>query len=298
MLSGFTVGEGEDRRVVAMMGFSRDLFHWNFPSSGSRTNIKLSELPDINPERAICYDENKWDMVAPDFMIDDDGSVYIVFSIGYFAYFHGDDTREGKSYYDEMYPYICKVDIDIPELTVYNSLTSKAESIEADPAFYPEIELKCTYHDAIPVKLPCMEKRYNVAHNHIDASLYKEDGYYYYIIKENGVTTEIFRTKDLSEASDPDNWEEICYDAVTGYEGPCLTKYDGQYLLFADRLATFKPTDLNGVQSKKAWGYEGTWVVKATTGNTGKLDGYTGWLTGIARRRLYHPGSLVPPGLL
>ncbi|MBR1860476.1 MAG: hypothetical protein IJ796_01235 [Lachnospiraceae bacterium] len=122
-----------------------------------------------------------------------------------------------------------------------------------------------------------MESRSNVSHDHIDASFYKEDGYYYYVIKENGVTDEIWRTKDLSKTNDPSVWEEVCYDAVTGYEGPCLTKYQGQYFLYMDRLSSYEPTLLDDSQGS-AFGSEGTWVAKASIGTTGALDGYTGWL--------------------
>ncbi len=290
MISGFATGTGENRRVVPMLGYSKDLINWSFPSSGSKTNIKLSEVPAVNNDRAQFYKADEWDMVAPDFFEDDNGDIYIVFSVGYFALFHNEDTRDNKTVNDEMYPYIAKISgITMPTYK-HAQLTGKdaeekdvytvSDAYVPDPAKFPESadKLQVTYSDATPIKLPCMSERESVGHNHIDASLYKEGEYYYYTIKENGVTNEIWRTKDISKASDPASWEEVSHDAVTGYEGPCLTKYQGEYFLYMDRLSTFCPTDLNGVQSDAAFGSEGTWVAKATIGTTGALDQYTGWL--------------------
>ncbi len=289
MISGFPTGTGVNRRVVTMLGYSKDLLHWSFPTSGSSTNIKLSEVPNVNNERAQYYNADEWDMVAPDFFVDDNGDIYVVFSIGYFALFHEEDERENKTVNDEMYPYIVKIsDIKMPEYRDAKVTGKNAENQDVyeiskayvpDPAKFPESadKLQVTYSDATPIKLPCMTERANVGHNHIDASFFKEGEYYYYTIKENGVTNEIWRIKDLSKTGDPSAWEEVVYDAVTGYEGPCLTKFGGEYFLYMDRLSTFKPTNLNG-DMEGAFGSEGTWVAKATTGTTGKLDVYTGWL--------------------
>lgn len=59
-------------------------------------------------------------------------------------------------------------------------------------------------------------------------------------------------------------------DAVTGYEGPCLTKYRGQYYLYTDKLADYPPENADGKR--------GVHVSVASTATTGKLDEYTGWL--------------------
>ncbi len=257
MLSGFTTGEGDNQRFVPMMGYSDDLEHWSYPASGSTTNVKVSVEPKGYKEKGL----NKWDAVAPDFMVDDDGTVYIVLSLGYYAMFHGDDSAN-----DVMQPYLIKVS--------NLKLRPEADTVN-NPAAPPMAE----YEDAVPINLPCMTERANVAHNHIDGSLYKEGDYYYLSIKENGVTNEIYRIKDLSKCDDPNAWEEVCYDVVTGYEGPCLTKYQGEYFFYADRLKTYTPVD-----ATQPYGTDETWVIKATIDTTGKLDEYTGWLEDNIRR--------------
>lgn len=254
MLSGYTTGTGAAQRFVPMMGYSKDLVNWSYPASGSKTNVKLATDAPGYKEKG----KDKWDMVAPDFMVDDDGTVYIVFSAGYYGLFNN-----GSSLDDVMDPYIVKVE----SLTVPNN-NDPAVSDKAR-----QVEPVATYGDAIKINLPCMKERPQAAHNHIDASLYKEGEYYYYSIKENGVTNEIYRIKDLSKCGDASAWELVTYDVITGYEGPCLTKYQGEYYFYVDRLSTYVPVD-----TTEAYGSEGTWVVKASIGTTGKLDKYAGWL--------------------
>lgn len=248
-LSGFSTGTGSNRMFVPMMGYSDDLVHWSYPASGSETNSKPSVLPS-----GSVLKNTDFDSVAPDFMVDDDGTVYIVVSLGYYGDFHNDHEVS------LMQPYLIKV----------NSLKLRPE---ADTVNNPAAPPVASYEPAVPINLPCMTSRANVADDHIDGSLYKEDGYYYLSIKENGVTDEIFRIKDLSKCSDASAWEEVCYDVVTGYEGPCLTKFAGQYFMYTDRLASYTTVDATA-----PYGTAGTWVTKASLGTTGKLDKYTGWI--------------------
>ncbi len=295
MVSGYKTGVGDARRVVIMLSYSKDLINWSFPSSGSATNIKLTELPTVNNERAQYYDSTQWDMVAPDITICD-GKIYVCFSIGYFALHHPEDTRENKSIYDEMYPYMAEITgITMPK---YADTSNPSVAYTPDPAKMPEasLNMKVTYSDAKPVKLPCMTSgskyyRPEGAHNHIDASIYEEGGYFYYSIKENGVTNEIWRTRSLANVSDPNSWELVSYDVITGYEGPCLIKYGGEYFMYVDRLSGFKPTRLDG-EEDPAFTSEGVHVVKASIGTTGKLDGQTGWLeSNIKEIKTYKLGS-------
>lgn len=256
MLSGFNTGIGENRGFVPMMGYSEDLIHWSYPASGSGKVVKIPGDFSVSAQKGA-----EWDTVAPDFMVDEDGTVYIVVCAGYYALFHGDVSAN-----DVMQPYLVKV-------------TKLELRPEADPVNNPAAPPIAEYEDAVPINLPCVTERPSTAHNHIDGSLYKEDGWYYLSIKENGVTNEIYRISDLSKCGDASAWELVSYDVITGYEGPCLTKYQGQYFMYTDRLSTYVPVD-----STEAFGSEGTWVVKASTGTTGKLDKYTGWLNANVRK--------------
>lgn len=246
MLSGYTDGSGDNEVFYPMIGYSSDLKNWSYPRA---TAVTLSEKPAGSEKYG-----DKWDMVAPDFMVDDDGTVYIVASFGYYASWHGDDPEN-----DIMKPYLVKGTVNVPA--------------NASPTTNPDLACEASYEQAIPINLPCMTERPNVASDHIDGSLYKEGDYYYFSIKENGVTIEIWKIDDLSKVSDASAWELVSYDVISGYEGPCLTKFNGEYFMYVDRLATYTPMDTSA-----PYGTAGQWLVKASTGTTGVLDEYTGWL--------------------
>lgn len=249
MLAGFATNIDElggQRRFVPMFGYSKDLIHWSYPNSGSSTNIGVMETPP----GAEKYGTN-WDSVAPDVFVDDDGSVWITTCMGYYANFHGDDSAN-----DIMKPYLIKVD--------GLGLRPEADSVN-NPAAPPV----ASYSDAVPINLPVYNGEVN---NRIDGSLYKEGDTYYFIVKKDGVTNEIWKTKSLTLESvqEESNWELVCDDAVTGFEGPCLTKFNGTYFLYTDKLKEYPPEDHDG----KA----GVRVNVASIGTTGQLDEWTGWL--------------------
>lgn len=245
MLSGFSTNNDLGRRYVPMMGYSNDLVHWSYPNSGSPINVGVTEAPP----GADKYGAN-WDAVAPDFFVDDDGTVWLTVCMGYYANFHGDSSAN-----DVMKPYLIK-------------LTGLAPGV-ADPTTDPGAQPKVTYSDAVPINLP----KYNTdVHNRIDSSIFKEGGYYYFCVKKDGVTNEIWRTRTLTLESvqQESNWELVCDDAVTGFEGPSLTKYGGTYYLYTDKLRDYPPDNPDGKS--------GVHVNIASTATTGQMDKYTGWL--------------------
>ena len=253
MISGDAPIKDGVQVVRPMLSFSKDLINWSYADSGSETCVRLSEKPAGSEKYG-----SEWDMVAPDFLIDDEGTMWIVFSAGYYASWHGDDPLN-----DIMEPYIVKVESFTP------GDTDPAESRIS----LPTVE----YGEAVKIKLPCMTDeslgRQAVSDDHIDASLYQEGDWYYYVVKENGVTNEIFRIKDLNDAGDSSKWEQVMDDAVTGYEGPSLTKFSGQYFLYCDRLATYTPEDASA-----PYGSAGVWVSKASTGDSTTFDKYSGFI--------------------
>ena len=247
MLSGFSTNNDLGRRYVPMMGYSNDLVHWSYPNSGSQINVGVTEAPP----GADKYGAN-WDAVAPDFFVDDDGTVWLTVCMGYYANFHGDSSAN-----DVMKPYLIK-------------LTGLAPGV-ADPTTDPGAQPKVTYSDAVPINLP----KYNTdVHNRIDSSIFKEGGYYYFCVKKDGVTNEIWRTQTLTLESvqQESSWELVCDDAVTGFEGPSLTKYGGTYYLYTDKLRDYPPDNPDGKS--------GVHVNIASTATTGQMDKYTGWLEG------------------
>lgn len=259
MISGFEQGSGDDQMYIPMLGFSKDLVHWSYPASGSQTNVKVSELPPGKEkwEKAQGH-ENAWFAVAPELFLDDDGTVWIAVCMGYFALFNpADDSIVG----DIMKPYLIKIE----------SIDLSGVNPENNPGKAPV----ATYSKAVPINLPAypdMDGNLVEVVNRIDGSFYKEGDYYYFIIKKDGVTNEIWRTKTLSlEAVQKEsNWELVNDDAVTGFEGPSLTKFNGTYFLYTDKLKDYPPDDNDGKC--------GVHVNVASTATTGKFDKYTGWL--------------------
>ena len=81
-----------------MIGSSKDLVHWSYPGSGSSENVGVTTAPAGSEKYG-----STWDMVAPDFMVDDDGTVWIVVSLGYYASWHNDSSQN-----DIMQPYLIK----------------------------------------------------------------------------------------------------------------------------------------------------------------------------------------------
>lgn len=242
MLSGFS----QNNRIIPMIGSSKDLVHWSYPNSGSRTNVGVTATPAGSEKYG-----STWDMVAPDFMVDDDGTVWIVVSLGYYASWHNDSSQN-----DIMQPYLIKATGLKPG---------------ADPASDPGAQPIVSYSNAVPINLPQYDSSHTVT-NRIDGSLYKEGNYYYFSVKKDGVTNEIWRTTNLSldAVQNETNWELVTDDAVTGFEGPSLTKYNGTYYMYTDKLKDYPPENADG----KA----GVYVSVASTATTGSLDSFTGWL--------------------
>lgn len=248
MISGFSMTDEKlGRRYVPMLGYSQDLVHWSYPGSGSDTNVEVKQLPPGSGKYG-----SEWDAVAPDFFVDDDGTVWITVCMGYYASWHGDSSLN-----DIMQPYLIKLE----------SLELRPE---ADPVNNPAAPPVAVYSDAVPINLPVYGGV--EVNNRIDSSFYREGDTYYLCVKKDGVTNEIWKTKTLTlaDVQKESNWELVCDDAVTGFEGPSLTKFGGNYYLYTDKLKDYPPENSNGLC--------GVHVNRASIGTTGQLDEYTGWL--------------------
>lgn len=208
MVSGFVQNQpGLGYRFTPMLGSSKDLVHWSYPNSGSATNL----APTVMPDGARA--DGGYDTAGTDAFADDDGTVWIVTTLGYFAMNHGDSSLN-----DVMSPYIVRVD----------NLRPGADQ-QRDPGAQPQL----TYGSLVPINLP------DSHHDWLDPSLYKENGTYYLSIKRDGITNQIYAINDLSRASDASAWRLVCSDVVTGYEGPSLAKYNGQYFMYTDKLKDY-----------------------------------------------------------
>lgn len=214
-MSGWTNGD----TFIPMLAASPDLINWSYPNSGSSTNVKCSVTPY---GRGRQRDNGNFDVAGPDLFIDDDGTAWIVASFGYFAPNHGDNSQN-----DVMTPYLIQVGKIAPG---YGSqVPTDANSKGAQPK-------GVSYSQATPINLSQIGTGGGQSLNWIDGSLYKEGGTYYLSIKRDGITNQIWKTNSLSLNS---SWSLVCGNVVTGYEGPSLTKLDGNYLMYTDKLADY-----------------------------------------------------------
>lgn len=232
MIGGFVQDQrssGRGYRFMPMFSASKDLVHWSYPNS---TKVE-GTLPSPFPSGTTA--DKSFDTAGTEAFADDDGSVWVVTSLGHFGPHHGESSSV-----DNMTPYIMKVSGLEPA---------------ADPAVDPAILPKGEYGTLSPINLPISDK------NWIDPAIYKENGTYYLSIKRNGVTNMIFSIKDLNRAGDPNAWTLVCGNVVTGYEGPSLTNLNGTYLMYTDKLADFPYMASDGTT--------GTFVTRSSSLNSG-----------------------------
>ncbi|MDO4537830.1 MAG: hypothetical protein Q4B54_06670 [Coriobacteriales bacterium] len=201
----------QDGKIWFTISFSNDLQTWSAPegdqllSGGSTRGVPVNSLPEGGTG-------SSFDVVAPEWFVDDDGTVYIVVSCGYYGAFHGEPTQ------DIMTPYIIKV----TELS-----TGGFSSGSPAPGYY--------YPDNLVFKAETAQKLTSVAsqsNNLIDGSLYKENGVYHLFIKKDGLDTQVYQTTNIMG----DNWSLEGDDLVNGYEGASVVNINGKYMMYADRV--------------------------------------------------------------
>ncbi len=164
-----------------------------------------------------------FDAVASEIFADGN-DIWLVTSLGFVGQWHNLTPWQ-----DTMRPYLTKV----TTLTSDNNYSTPSIS----------------YNDAIPVKVNSNiitdergDKRIhdNTSNNpedRIDGFLYKENGTYYLVVKRYGDTNEIWSIGSLSNVSNPNSWTLVNSDFLYGYEGACLVKFRGKYLVYADKMS-------------------------------------------------------------
>ena len=198
--------DGLGYRLTPMFASSKDLMHWSYPGSGSDTNLAPTNTP------AGTHGNGEYDTCGSEAFAASDGNVWFVTTLGYFGMNHGD------SYNDTMMPYICKI-----------TNLSPGGNQETQPWARPNV----SYGDLTPINLPLSGSDW------LDPSLYEENGKYYLSIKKDGITDMIFSIDNLDNAGDANAWTLVCDNVVTGYEGPSLTKANGEYFMYTDKLKDY-----------------------------------------------------------
>lgn len=194
-----------DGKFWPMFGFSRDLKTWTAPegatliNNGNYSGITMSPAAPGNQQ-----------IVAPDAFVDDDGSVYIVFSAGTYEHYNASTP---------MVPYIVKLE----GLTASGMSGSNAQGLP-----YPN-GLSFTPGVAQQIDLSAVPSA-----NRIDPSLYKEGGTYYLSIKRDGLNNEVWRNSKPSATG----WTLVKDNLSYGNEGPSLVKFNNKWFLYTDKVTS------------------------------------------------------------
>ncbi len=236
MMSGYTSGG----KYYSMFAASPDLIHWAYPM-GSQSPSTPAVLPlDRNRQNA----NTDFDVAAGDFMVDDDGTVWVVACFGYYGDFHG------EAEHDYMTPYLIRydgvnikqyghIDLNPKDYTQQKPGTVPTDFCTKNIEGYHDIKASAAY----PINLDQIGiaddlKPEANGQEWIDASLFKQNGTYYLSIKKDGIQNQIWKTDHLGADS---KWALVCQETVRGYEGPSLTYFQGRYRTYVDRLANYDP---------------------------------------------------------
>ena len=212
-------GTSTDGKMHLIMSNSKDLVNWCDPTG---FYVSLEGSP-----KATNGSSNSYDLVAADWAVSPEGKIYIVVSIGYYGDFHGDAEN------DTMYPYLIEVTSlkasNDPAVNRMSNIAWGTISITTSKARYIDLPISST--------------------NRIDGSLYFEGNAAYLSIKRDGVTNEIFSiptSKLYSSCGNSSSWTTVNSDVSTGFEAPCLTKYNNRYYMYVDRIASYDFGDIYG----------------------------------------------------
>ena len=230
-----------DGRFWPVISYSKDLVTWTYPEGdGMLTGthgIRVDKYPTIN---GTTY--SNFDVVAPEWHKASDGSIYIIFSAGYYGAFHGRPTQ------DRMQAYIVKVD----ELSA-SGTRSDGWRANAWPS-------GLVFRAGTAKRLAITE---TAGANYIDGALYEESGTTYLFLKKNGLTTQVYTTTNID---DPASWKQASASILYGYEGMSLVKLGSTYFGYVDRVTG---ATADGVRMIKSLSLTSQWSKPSEISYTG-----------------------------
>lgn len=200
-----------DQKFWPMIGWSRNLVDWTAPEG--------QNLINDGAWQGITFDRNPFglgqiDTVAPDAFVDDDGTLYLVITSGFYGAWHGQPER------DRMAPYLVKFD---------RASIKGGQPWKYNGQYLPDgLTLSATQARYINLPGPRSDNR-------IDASLSKRNGTYYLCIKRDGVNNEIYSNTRV----DVNGWKLVKDGIAMGTEGPSMAKLDGSYIMVTDKISTY-----------------------------------------------------------
>lgn len=222
-----------DGKFWPVISYSKDLVHWTHPENGQLLSgthgISLDKLPTVNGSPLRGFD-----VVAPEWSKSKNGSIYIVFTAGYYGEYHGEPMH------DQMQAYTVKV----------SNLSASDGTPDKGKYLWPS-NLKFKAQKAKKLSFSNFEGA-----DFIDGQIFADKGRDYLIIKKDGLTNQLYKTSNINN---PNGWRLVNSSMTFGYEGASVTKLNKKYLLYADGVLGTKPLGVRMVTStsltkKTSWG--------------------------------------------
>lgn len=203
----------QDGKFWPMISYSKDLINWTHPEGDGL--ITGTHGISLNKYPAGYSSSNKgFDVVAPEWFVSKNGSVYIVFSAGYYGAFHGHPTQ------DRMQAYIVKV--------------SKLSARDG----YADGSTKYQWPNNLTFKAG-KAKRLNIPGNskstadYIDGALYTTGKKDFLVIKKDGLTNQLYTTSNINK----NKWTLVNANMTYGYEGASIAKMGSKYYMVGDKVS-------------------------------------------------------------
>ena len=203
----------QDGKFWPMISYSKDLVNWTHPEGDGL--ITGTHGVSLNTYPSGYSSSNKgFDTVAPEWFVSSNGSVYIVFSAGYYGAFHGNPTQ------DRMQAYIVKV----------SQLSAKDGYADGSTKYQWPHDL---VFKAGTAKRLSISGNTAANANFIDGALYAEGTKDYLVIKKNGLTNQLYSTTDI----DANKWSLVNSEVSFGYEGASIAKLGSTYYMVGDKVS-------------------------------------------------------------
>lgn len=224
MLSGWNRCDG---KIWVTISYSKDLVNWTHPEGAALMSGTHGIPVDAAPSSGRGFD-----LTAPEWFLDSDGSLYIVVSCGYLGLYHG---HAGD---DHMQVYIAKVN----ELSA-SGTPSGGHSLPQNLRFSTGTAHKLSLNGD--------------GADRIDSCIYQEGGSYYLVTKKNGLTMEIYKSASVMG----DDWRLVNGKATYSWEGPSVVRFGGQYLMYVDHVVGLTATGTS-VAVSGSMEASGGWQIK------------------------------------
>ena len=231
-LSGCNLNDGKFWPIIS---YSKDLVRWTYPEGDFNIKGTRGISLDVYPT-SFGKINKRFDTVAPEWVEAADGSLWIMFSAGYFGAFHNNAMK------DDMTAYIVKVN-KLSAKDGYPDGKSKSKPNGTTGYDWP-VEL--VFETSKAKQLP-----FTTSADYIDGSIHAEGGINYLTIKRSGLTNETWATNNLNDVH---SWRQLNSKATWGYEGASVERLGPSLFMAADGVVGTKPVGVNIFSARSIYG--------------------------------------------